>query len=126
VPDLCGMASRRLGFNYLGGFGGSEAAGWRIAPEAGAVLGLSDSDSDLPPAHALELNAITLEEPDDPQLSATWSWPSRLLSEEAASDLARGWFQALEALVRHTAEPGAGGHTPSDLPLVSLSQAEID
>src|SRR5208283_1112101 len=91
-----------------------------------AVLGVSGSDSDLPPAHALEVNAITLEELNGPQLSATWSWPSGLLSEEAVSDLSRGWFQALEALVRHTAEPGAGGHTPSDLPLVSLSQAQID
>ena len=126
APALSGLASPQIGFNYLGRFGGSEAAGWGIAPEAGAVLGLSGSDSDLPPAHALELNAVTLEERDGPQLSATWSWPSALLSEEAVSDLARGWFRALEALVRHTAEPGAGGHTPSDLPLVSVSQAEID
>ena len=125
---LSALASPQIGFNYLGRLGGgSEAAnGWGIAPEAGAVLGSSDSDSELPPAHALELNAITLQEPDGPQLSATWSWSSGLLSEEAVGDLARGWFQALEALVRHTAEPGAGGHTPSDLPLVSLSQAEID
>ena len=126
APALSGLASPQIGFNYLGRFGGSEAAGWGIAPEAGAVLGLSGSDSDLPPAHGLEVNAVTLEERDGPQLSATWSWPGALLSEEAVSDLARGWFEALEALVRHTAEPGAGGHTPSDLPLVSVSQAEID
>ena len=123
---LSGLASPQIGFNYLGRFGGSEAAGWGIAPEAGAVLGLSGSDLDLPPAHALEVNAVTLEERDGPQLSATWSWPGALLSEEAVSDLAQGWFGALEALVRHSAKPGAGGHTPSDLPLVSVSQAEID
>ena len=123
---LSGLASPQIGFNYLGRFGGSEAAGWGIAPEAGAVLGVSGSDSELPPAHALEVNAVTLEERDGPQLSATWSWSGALLSEEAVSDLARGWFGALEALVRHTAKPGAGGHTPSDLPLVSVSQAEID
>ena len=126
APALSGLASPQIGFNYLGRFGGSEAAGWGIAPEAGAVLGLSGSDSELPPAHALEVNAVTLEERDGPQLSATWSWSGALLSEEAVSDLARGWFGALEALVRHTAKPGAGGHTPSDLPLVSVSQAEID
>src|SRR5271166_2718782 len=125
-PALSGLAGPQIGFNYLGRFGGSEAAGWGIAPEARAALGLSGSHSDLPPADALELNAVTLEERDGPQLSATWSWPGALLSEEAVSDLAHSWFQALEALVRHTAEPGAGGHTPSDLPLVSLSQAEID
>src|SRR6185312_1338273 len=41
-------------------------------------------------------------------------------------DLARGWFAALDALVRHAAQPGAGGRTPSDLPLITLSQAEIE
>jgi non-ribosomal peptide synthase protein (TIGR01720 family) len=40
--------------------------------------------------------------------------------------LAEGWFQALGALVQHVAEPESGGHTPSDLPLVSLTQAEIE
>ena len=41
-------------------------------------------------------------------------------------DLAQCWFAALEALVRHAAAPAAGGRTPCDLPLVSLSQAEIE
>ena len=41
-------------------------------------------------------------------------------------DLAQRWFRALEALVRHAAQPDAGGRTPSDLPLVALSQAEIE
>ena len=50
----------------------------------------------------------------------------RCLAEEAVRDLAQRWFQALEALVRHAAQPGAGGRTPSDLPLVALSQAEIE
>src|SRR5207302_3211992 len=35
-------------------------------------------------------------------------------------------FQALEALVHQAAQPGAGGRTPSDLPLLALSQAEIE
>ena len=124
---MSGLASPQIGFNYLGRFGGSEpAAAWGFAPEAGAVLGLSGSDSELPPAHALEVNAVALEEPNGPQLSATWSWPGALLSEEAVSDLAHDWFRALEALVRHAAEPSAGGHTPSDFPLVALSQAAVE
>ena len=41
-------------------------------------------------------------------------------------DLAQRWFAALEALVRHVAQPEAGGRTPSDLPLLALSQAEIE
>ena len=124
---LSGLAGPQIGFNYLGRFGASAAAGWGVAPEAGAVLGLSASDSELPPAHALEVNAVTLEEGNGPELSATWSWSGgALLCEEAVSDLAHGWFGALEALAGHSAKPGAGGHTPSDFPLVSVSQAEID
>src|SRR6476660_4010509 len=38
----------------------------------------------------------------------------------------RRWCAALEALVRHATAAGAGGRTPSDLPLVALSQAEIE
>ena len=80
----------------------------------------------MPLAHILEVNALTLEQSDGPELSATWSWPSALLSEEAVRDLAQGWFGALEALVGYAAQPGAGGHTPSDFSLVTLSQAEIE
>lgn len=47
----------------------------------------------------------------------------RLWSEDEVSALADAWFQALAAFE----DTGThGGHTPSDLPLVSLSQAEID
>ena len=41
-------------------------------------------------------------------------------------DLAERWFRALAALVRHAAQAGAGGRSPSDLPLVALTQAEIE
>ena len=60
------------------------------------------------------------------RFTATWSWAPALLTEAAVRDLAERWFAALEALVRHAAAPGAGGRTPSDLPLVALSQAEIE
>ena len=60
------------------------------------------------------------------ELSATWSWAPALLSDQEVRDLAQRWFQALEALVRHVAQPEAGGRTPSDLPLLALSQAEIE
>src|SRR5208337_2072867 len=75
---------------------------------------------------AVEVNALTRDGPDGATLSATWTWAPALLDEAAVADLAQGWFAALEALVRHAAQPGAGGRTPSDLPLVSVSQAEIE
>ena len=41
-------------------------------------------------------------------------------------ELADEWFRALDALSLHSAEPDAGGHTPSDFPLVTLTQQEMD
>jgi hypothetical protein len=32
----------------------------------------------------------------------------------------------LEALVHHATQPGAGGRSPSDAPLIGLSQADIE
>ena len=125
APALSGLATPQIGFNYLGRFARAQGADWQIAPEIEA-LGGGGIDPDMPFGHSLEVNALILDQSDGPQLSATWSWPGALLSEEAVSDLAQGWFRALEALVRHAAEPSAGGHTPSDLPLVALSQAEVE
>ena len=124
---LDGFATPQIGFNYLGRFGGAapaSAADWGGAPEA-VTLG-SGGDPAMPLAHALEVNALTLDGPAGAELSATWSWAPALLSDQEVRDLAQRWFQALEALVRHVAQPEAGGRTPSDLPLLALSQAEIE
>src|SRR5260370_799674 len=56
----------------------------------------------------------------------SWGGGPRLVTEAEVRDLARGWFDALEALVRHGDAPGAGGRSPSDLPLAGLSQGEIE
>ena len=114
----------QLGFNYLGRFAASTAADWGVASEATA-LG-PGSDLAMPLAHPLAVNALTLDSRDGATLSASWSWAPALISEAEVRALAQGWFDALAALVRHAEQPGAGGHTPSDLPLVSLSQAEIE
>ena len=77
-------------------------------------------------AHCIEVNALTLDEASGAQLVAHWSWAPALVTEQQVRDLAQGWFAALEALVRHAERPGVGGRSPSDLPLVSLSQGEIE
>ena len=64
--------------------------------------------------------------PMAPRLTAHWSWAPALLTEAQVRDLAQSWFRALEALVRHAAQAGAGGRSPSDLPLVDLTQGEIE
>ena len=80
----------------------------------------------MPLAHALEVNALTLDAADGAMLRATWSFAPALVGEEAVRDLAERWFAALAALVRHSEQPGAGGRSPSDLPLLALTQGEIE
>ncbi|MEZ3183304.1 hypothetical protein KYY02_33025, partial [Streptomyces pimonensis] len=75
--------------------------------------------------HALEINAITRDGAQGPVLSATFAWAGGLLDEAEVRELAEGWLRALEALAGTDA--GAGGHTPSDFPLVpDLTQEQVE
>ncbi len=129
AAELAGGVVPQLGFNYLGRLGpggsagGTATGGW--AP-AGEEVGAGGGDPAMPLAHPLEINALTLDGAEGPRLSARLSFAPALIGEAAVRDLAATWFRALTALVQHTAQAGAGGRTPSDLPLVSLSQAEIE
>ena len=122
--QLAGFAAPQIGFNYLGRFAAAAAGDWARAPEAVGLGGGGDAGMAL--AHCIEVNALTLDEASGAQLVAHWSWAPALVTEQQVRDLAQGWFAALEALVRHAERPGAGGRSPSDLPLVSLSQGEIE
>ncbi len=124
AASLTGLATPQICFNYLGRFSAPQAADWAIAPER-AELG-AGGDPAMPFNYCLRINAVTHDLAEGPQLTARWSWPGALLSNEAVNDLARSWFSALQALVDHVAQPGAGGHTPSDFPLVALTQVEIE
>jgi amino acid adenylation domain-containing protein/non-ribosomal peptide synthase protein (TIGR01720 family) len=122
ASQLAGFSTPQLGFNYLGRFAAA-AADWTDSNES---VKPGSGDPAMLLSHAIEVNALTLDRPDGATLTATWSWMSALQTEKAVRDLAERWFEALEALVLHAAQPGAGGRTPSDHPLVALSQAEIE
>ncbi|RII13421.1 Dimodular nonribosomal peptide synthase [Streptomyces sp. YIM 130001] len=113
-----------LGFNYLGRFR-SEADGlWAAAPDAESIG--DGTDGALPLAHSVEVNSFTRDDTAGPTLQAVWTWAGRLLDETDVRELGESWFGALKALVTHAMRPDAGGITPSDLSLVSLSQDQID
>ncbi|MFJ3339537.1 condensation domain-containing protein, partial [Streptomyces sp. NPDC086766] len=119
-------APPQLGFNYLGRFPAAARGEepWTAAPEAGALGG--GADPAMPLTHELELNALTEDRPEGPRLVATWSWAGELFTAAEVADLADTFARALAVVADHARAPEAGGHTPSDLTLVSLSQAEID
>ncbi|MFL5000740.1 MAG: amino acid adenylation domain-containing protein, partial [Xanthobacteraceae bacterium] len=121
--QLSEFAAPQIGFNYLGRFAAPTAADWAEADDAPRLMG---GDPAMPLAHCIDINAVTLDGADGAKLTATWSWASAIVTEEAVRELAERWFAALEALVHHASRPGAGGRSPSDVPLVTLSQAEIE
>src|SRR5262249_4594973 len=71
-------------------------------------------------------NALTLDGAQGGELTAHWSWAAALVTEAEVRDLAQRWFLALEGLVGHAQAAGAGGRSPSDLPLGALTQGGIE
>jgi non-ribosomal peptide synthase protein (TIGR01720 family) len=125
---LADLPVPQVSFNYLGRFGSAELNpedGWAAVPGIGVLAGGFDDGMPVAP-YALEINAFTEDAATGPQLAVTWAYPSALFTDASVRDLADTWFAALAALVTHTVAPTAGGHTPSDLTLGSLSQEEID
>nr|WP_276307341.1 non-ribosomal peptide synthetase [Amycolatopsis antarctica] len=112
-PELAGLGRPQIGFNYLGTVAADQVF------DAGR-------DPGRPVAHALAIDALAVRHREGRELTATWSWPGTLLSEVDVRPLAEEWFAVLTALADHTGRAGTGGHTPSDFPLVDLTQAEID
>ncbi|MET9694897.1 amino acid adenylation domain-containing protein, partial [Streptomyces sp. NPDC006514] len=126
---LAALPAPQISFNYLGRIDLSDGGPGAAVPDwaARSDVDLGDGyDVQMPVAHALEMNAVTQDQADGPRLVATWSWPDELFDEGRVRELAEGWFRALKALAAHAEAPEAGGLTPSDVPLVSLSQQDLD
>ncbi|MGW9367333.1 condensation domain-containing protein, partial [Streptomyces albidoflavus] len=62
----------------------------------------------------------------DGQLVFSWLYSADTYREETVRGLAERFAAELAAFAEHCARPGAGGCTPSDFPLVTLGQAEVD
>ncbi|MER5938606.1 amino acid adenylation domain-containing protein [Streptomyces sp. NPDC001928] len=114
----------QLGFNYMGRFDAREDRLWEPAGGDGVVG--TGAHPAMPLPHLLDVTPATEDRHDGAHLIANWAWAGQAVAEDDAQDIAETWFRALELLVRHTATPGAGGRTPSDLPLVDLTQDEIE
>ncbi|WP_143070888.1 condensation domain-containing protein, partial [Streptomyces malaysiense] len=111
--ELSGGAVPQIGFNYLGRFTSDGGLGLR-----------SGSGESMPLAHVVEVNSLVEETGEGPVLRAVWSWAGEVLSRERVAELAAAWFEALTAIA-DAVERGAGGHTPSDFPLVGLDQEQV-
>jgi non-ribosomal peptide synthase protein (TIGR01720 family) len=121
---LAGLPRPQIKFNYLGRFSAGESADWGTAAGAAGIGG--GRDAGMPLRHLIEVNAMTHDGEQGPELMASWSWAGGLLDEDDVRELAEAWFRALRALVQHAERSDTGGFTPSDVPWAMLSQGDID
>ncbi|MEU0499432.1 amino acid adenylation domain-containing protein, partial [Nocardia sp. NPDC005998] len=82
--------------------------------------------ADMPANGAVDITVTADDADTGPRLLATFEFPVGLLGPERVQELADLWITALTALAEHAQRPDAGGHTPSDLPLVRVGQSDID
>ncbi|AKH86059.1 hypothetical protein AA958_31910 [Streptomyces sp. CNQ-509] len=123
---VAALPQPQLGFNYLGRFparGAGPVAAWQPAGER-AVGGTAPPD--MPILHTLGTNAVVRDSAAGPELSFTLGWPPDLLDRADAERLGDTWLEMLAGLAAHTEDPAAGGHTPSDFPLLDLGQDDVE
>ncbi|WP_063754198.1 non-ribosomal peptide synthetase [Streptomyces sp. NRRL WC-3725] len=112
LPPVC--------FNYLGRQDGTPAPGGLLHAPHGGLSGGMDRSADRP--YLLDV----LGRVADDRLEFTWSYSREVHRRETVARLAAELADELRAIVRHCAEPGAGGRTPSDFPLAPLDQTAVD
>ncbi|MFC5957576.1 non-ribosomal peptide synthase/polyketide synthase [Streptomyces pratens] len=110
----------QVGFNYLGQQDWNAAGGGLLRAPHGGLTGGMDRSADRP--HLIDvLGRVT-----DKRLEFTWSYSRNAHRHDTVARLAAETAEELREIVRHCAEPGAGGRTPSDFPLAALDQAAVD
>ncbi|MEV0176353.1 amino acid adenylation domain-containing protein [Streptomyces sp. NPDC050803] len=108
-------------FNYLGRFEAGASGDWQLAGTTGQLGEKRDPAMRLP--RALEFNAIAEPAPAGGyELVTHISWPEGMFTEADITTLGDYFRTALAGL----AALDGGGHSPSDFPLVPLTQADVD
>ncbi|WP_439674076.1 amino acid adenylation domain-containing protein [Embleya sp. MST-111070] len=131
AEQLAELPVPQIGFNYLGRISDADvpehlrAQGWGPASSWSAEL-VPTPDPDLPALSALEVSAVATDTPDGPRLQAALMFPTGLLTRERVAELAELWVEMLRGMAAHAAQPAIGGLTPSDNPLVTVGQDEIE
>ncbi|WP_235617310.1 amino acid adenylation domain-containing protein [Streptomyces thermolilacinus] len=118
--ELRSLPEPRVGFNYLGQFDTS-AGEDSLFTTSDLNPGGEYSPLDERP-HLLDVVGRVV----DGRLVFDWAFSTAVHDEATVAGLAERFAAELTELIGHCLTDGVGGVTPSDFPLVSLSQAEVD
>ncbi|MCP4399890.1 MAG: amino acid adenylation domain-containing protein, partial [bacterium] len=114
------MPAAQVSFNYLGQFQHalSQPPVLGMAQESsGPMQGLSNQRPYL-----IDVGGIILHD----RLQVQWTYSEKLHRRDTIEHLAHNFLAALATLIEHCREADAGGFTPSDFPLVRLTQERLD
>ena len=123
--DLPGAMPGQISFNYLGQITSADlppeliGVGWTGASDVELTAGI---DPDMAAAASLDINSYVA----DGVLDTTIGFPAGLFAEADVQELAALWLEALGGIAAHANTPNAGGFTPSDFPLVKVTQGDIE
>jgi len=118
--DLAKGERPQLLFNYLGQFD-QVTRGSRLFAFAPEGTGPWRAGSGRR-THVLEV----LAQMRDGKLRSDWTFSTKQMARDGIERLTADYIAALRTIIGHCRGADAGGRTPSDLPLVALSQAEVD
>ena len=110
--------------DLLGGAAEISNALWRLSENSFSLAGAAGA-VEIPLAHSVELNAVTMDTEAGPHLQANWTWARSALNDKQVGRLSDLWFDALSGICAHV-RGGGGGWTPSDIPLAPLAQRDLD
>ncbi|MBV4551044.1 non-ribosomal peptide synthase/polyketide synthase [Pseudomonas sp. SWRI102] len=119
---LARLPTPSLTFNYLGQFDASfdEADGALFVP-ADEAAG-DELDAEAPLSNVLALNGQVF----NGELNLGWTFSREQFNEATIQALADEYADQLQRLIEHCCQGGHHGVTPSDFPLASLNQQQLD
>ncbi|MEW2527590.1 amino acid adenylation domain-containing protein [Streptomyces sp. NPDC047071] len=128
--ELGAYPAPQIAFNYLGRFAPSDmpaersGQGWTPAADTDGTD--TAPGADMPALAEIQVSVMVVDTEEGLRPEATLDYATGVLDRADVADLAHLWCDALAGLARHVTRPGAGGLTPSDLPLVAVTQQDIE
>src|SRR5581483_12483959 len=119
IERLRAFPGPQVSFNY---FGRQEAAASEdacLTPEEAPWGAARDPEGER--SFVLEINAQVLAD----RLTLDWTYSEQIHRHKTIERVARMYIEAIRAIIAHCQEPGAGGYTPADFPLVELDEQQL-
>ncbi|OYV15455.1 MAG: Amino acid adenylation domain protein, partial [Methylococcaceae bacterium NSP1-2] len=120
AQQLAALPTAQVMFNYLGQFDSALSANSPFMP-------LTDASGLNRDVHGLRTHEFEIvSHIANGQLQLTWRYSGERYYKATIAALMQAYQQNLIALIAHCLQPETGAYTPSDFPLATLTQPELD